>query len=247
MKSSFFDIEIENLSKQDILEKIRKYTNQSADFVHIVSLNPETIVTAEKNRQFKKVLQTAQIKIIDGIGVLLAGRMLGLVLREKIAGVDLMEDLLCLANESRLRVAFIGGDDQIADKVVECQKRLFPEVSFLSCQGILNIRHPQPEEVASLLAIVTDFKPHLVFVAFGSPDQELWLDRHKDRFSGMVCMGVGGGFDYLSGNLPRAPRFLRRLGFEWLFRLIMQPSRFKRQLKLLIFIALVIKELFRPG
>ncbi len=82
---------------------------------------------------------------------------------------------------------------------------------------------------------MTDFKPHLVFVAFGSPWQELWIERHRNQFQNCVVMGVGGAFDFLGGKVPRAPVIIRRLGFEWLFRLIVQPWRLRRQLRLVRF------------
>jgi len=89
---------------------------------------------------------------------------------------------------------------------------------------------------------VRRYKPHLVFVAFGSPYQELWIARHSNQFGKSVVMGVGGAFDYLSGHVYRAPEFIRKIGLEWFFRLLSQPWRWKRQLSLLKFIKLVLQE-----
>ena len=91
-------------------------------------------------------------------------------------------------------------------------------------------------------SIVVGYKPHFVFVAFGSPDQELWIGRHKKILSGRVVIGVGGAFDYLSNNIKRAPVVIQKIGMEWLYRLVIQPWRWKRQLKLIKFVWLVIRQ-----
>lgn len=245
MKTVIFDIPLEPLSNAYILEKIKKYISQPAGFFHIVSLNPENIILSEKDKVFKKVLQGAQIKLIDGVGVDLACRLLKRPLGERVAGVNLMEHLIDLAHQRRLRVVFIGGRANVAEKVVDCQKRVYPNGEFLAFEGIKDIANPKAEEEQKIFSIVTDFKPHILFIAFGSPFQELWIDRHHNQLSGIVCMGVGGGFDYLAGEVRRAPLFIRRAGFEWLFRLVVQPWRIWRQRRLLQFVYLTAKELLR--
>lgn len=240
---NLFDITIETLSKKEILEKIKKCIFTRSKFTHIVSLNPENIIIAQKNEKFKKVLATAQIKIIDGAGIFLASRLLGRPLKHRISGVDLMREMFLLADQERLRVALIGGRSEVAERLINCQKSLYPQINFLADQAILDIKNPLTAEEARLFSIVADFKPHFVFVAFGSPDQELWLDCHRDQFAGMVVMGVGGAFDYLSGMVPRAPSFVRRIGLEWSFRFLVQPWRWRRQLRLWQFIYLTGREL----
>jgi len=235
-------LSLKSLSKNDILEEIKKFLTNPGDFFHIVSLNPENLVIAGQNHEFKKVLETAQIQIMDGIGIVLAARLLGVSPVNRTSGVDLMLDLLKLANERRLRVMLIGGRPKIADRVVDCQQKKFSQVKFFSLEGIKDIKNPQKKEEEKIFTIVSRFKPHFVFVAFGSPAQELWLDKNREKFKGVVGMGVGGAFDYLAGVVPRAPLLLRRLGLEWLFRLLIQPWRWRRQLRLLKFLWLIFWE-----
>lgn len=239
MNSEILGIQIEKFSKKDILEKILKNTRKRSKFLHIVSLNPENFVESAANPEFKKAIESAQIKIIDGVGVEVAGRLLGVDLPNRLTGVDLMIDLLKSANEYSLTVGLIGAGPKIAEQVVECQKTVYPRLKIIGLEGIKNINSPEKLEESRIFSIVSDFKPHLVFVSFGSPAQEIWIDRHKDKFKGSVCMGVGGAFDYLSGRIPRAPKIVRKIGLEWLFRLIRQPWRIKRQIHLLKFIYLV--------
>lgn len=243
-KQKIFDIPIDDLSKKTILEKIKKYLFQPAEFFHIVSLNPENFVIAQENNEFKEVVKKAQIRINDGIGIILSTFLLTGRFFNRVAGVDLMVEMLKLANERRLRVMLLGGRSKVADKVVECQKKKFPKIKFFSLEGIKEIQNPKKEEEEKIFSIVSSFKPHFLFVAFGSPDQEIWLARHQNQLKGVVCMGVGGAFDYLAGLVPRAPKPIRWLGLEWLFRLMIQPWRWKRQLRLIQFTKLIFLNLF---
>lgn len=244
MKNKLFGITVESFSKSNIREKIKKYLFHPSDMMHIVSLNAENIVIAEKDSEFKQVLMKAQIKTIDGIGVYLIGLVLGYDFGHRIAGVDLMEELLAFASRERLRVVLIGGKKKIAEKVIECQKQQYPKLNCVGIEGIVDIHHPTAQEEQRISSIVLEHKPNLIFVAFGSPFQEKWISHHRDQFHGMVCMGVGGAFDYLSGTVPRAPFFLRRIGFEWIFRLFIQPWRIKRQLRLVSFVGIALQEVF---
>ena len=229
-------------SKSSVLEKILKYIERPTGFSHIVSLNPENLVITTENESFKKVIETAQIKIIDGTGVVLAGRFLDVEVGERITGVGLMEELIKRASDKRLRVLMIGGKENLALQLAQCYSEQFPEAKFKGVQGIEDIKNIKKEEEIKTFSIVAAYKPQLVFVAFGSPIQELWIARHKKEFSKCVVMGVGGAFDYLSSNIERAPVFIQKLGLEWLFRLVNQPWRWRRQLRLIKFIWLVTRQ-----
>ena len=243
--NQILSITIPTHSKRDILEKIKKYLYDPKGFYHIVSLNPENLVVAQEDKTFKEVIETAQIKIIDGAGIVLAAHILGFDVGERLTGVELMEELIRLANNIRLRVLLIGGKPDLALRLAQCYRDKMLQVKFKGIIGIKNIKTPEKEEEETISSIVTEFRPHIVLVAFGSPDQELWLYRHRSLFKDCLCMGVGGAFDYLSGQVTRAPKFIQKIGLEWLYRLIRQPWRWKRQSKLLKFIWLIVKEWLR--
>lgn len=235
-------ITIQSESRTTILEKIKKYIQQPIGFFHIVSLNPENLVITQNNSEFKKVIETAQIKLIDGVGVVWASRLLK-IKTERVTGVGLMTDLVKLADEMRLRVLLIGGKSNLALRLAQCYQQKHPSVKFFGLEGIKNIKDPTLEEEKAIFSIVGELKPNIVMVAFGSPDQELWLARHSDQFAHCVCIGVGGAFDFLSGEIGRAPKILQKIGLEWLFRLVAQPWRWRRQLRLIKFIKLIIRQL----
>jgi len=241
-KNTILGVEIPTESKDDTLEQIIRDMPHPAKFCHIVSLNPENIILSLENEDFRKALDRSQIRIIDGIGIIWAARVLGVNTGDKINGVDLMVELLKVASDKRLKVMLIGGKENIANKVIECQSKVFQGIDFKSAEAISDIHHPKSQEEDKIFSIVAAFKPHLVFVAFGSPWQELWIDKNSLKFGKSIVVGVGGAFDFLGGNVYRAPKILRNLGFEWLFRLLVQPWRWKRQLRLIKFIWLVIKQ-----
>lgn len=242
IKNQLLGITIPTASKLEVREKIIKNILESKKFFHVISLNPEILVLTTTNGAFKEVVAKAQMHILDGVGVVAAAKLRSIPAGERYSGVDLMSDLLKEAYNRRLRVLLIGGGGKIAERVVECQKKLYPGIEISSTAGISSISSPTESEENEIYSIVTAVKPHLVFVAYGSPAQELWIERHSKLFDGIVVMGVGGAFDFLSGNIVRAPKIIQSIGFEWLFRLLRQPWRVVRQLRLVKFMWLVGKE-----
>jgi len=240
-KANLLGIEIQNNTTEKILYTINKNIPVKA-FFHIVSLNPEILVELYRNKIFKNVVNTAQINIVDGVGIAIAIRMLFGKSIQRVTGVDLMEKLLEYAGNNSLRVLFIGGITNLAEDLAKCYQNKYPQAVFYGLQAIKDIRNVTDEEKIHISSIVTDTKPHFVFAAFGSPHQEIWLWNNRTIFSSSICMGVGQGFDIMGGRIRRAPMRLRNIGLEWLYRLVTQPWRWKRQLKLPLFVYLVIKE-----
>ncbi len=229
-------------SSKNILEKIKKDLGADVGFTHIVSINPENLILASTNSRFNQVLETADVQIIDGVGVVWALRFLYDRDYDRLTGSDLAIELLKITGEKRLRTLLIGGEAKIAEKIAKCYSDKYSKDLYLGISGIFNIKKPTQEEEIKIFDIVADYKPHLVLVAFGSPDQELWIERNREYFGGAICIGVGGAFDYISGNVSRAPRWLRQFGLEWLVRLILQPWRAGRQIRLITYLAEIIKQ-----
>ncbi len=225
----------------DILELIKKNTSSKGNFAQIISINPENFMIMQRDHSFKQLVLSSQTLIPDGVGIVWAVKLLTGISLNRLSGVDLMDKLIRYANEHRLRCLLIGGDANLAELVTECYEAQYPKLKIKGLRGIVNIKQPKPEEITSVKRIVSLIKPHLVFVAFGSPQQELWLQENKQLFFQSVVMGVGGGFAMLSGVLPRAPIWIQRLGLEWFYRLLQEPWRIKRQLKLIEFIFIVLK------
>jgi N-acetylglucosaminyldiphosphoundecaprenol N-acetyl-beta-D-mannosaminyltransferase len=160
---------------------------------------------------------------------MITGKVMGKPLQERIHGVDLVKSLCKEVSRQPITVGFLGAGPNVAEKTAECLKREYPQLKV----GLIS--QEWSEELKSK-------KVDILFVAFGSPKQEIWISKNLEKLPAKVVVGVGGAFDFISGRVKRTPLFMRKLGLEWLFRLIIQPWRIKRQLRLIQFIFLVLNE-----
>lgn len=227
---------IKKQSKTNILEKVEKYIHNPYSFFHIVSLNPENIMIGVHDEEFRNILSEGDIQLIDGAGVALGCAFLGIETGERVAGSDFMEIMLKYLDRSSLRVLLLGGRSNLAEELAKCYQQKYPQMQFSGMEGFRNVRKPSATEMEHIFTYVADYKPQIVFSAFGSPDQEEFFSRHKREFAGIICMGVGGGFDFAVGNISRAPVLMRKIGLEWLFRLVREPWRWRRQLRIWQFV-----------
>ncbi|HYM65120.1 MAG TPA: WecB/TagA/CpsF family glycosyltransferase [Candidatus Sulfotelmatobacter sp.] len=230
-KISILGVGITNAAEHEVLEFIYRGLDKLSEKYYIVTPNPELLVIANKDKVYKGILNNAKLALPDGIGVMLGAQILGKPLKERITGVDLVKSLSNHVAKQPITVSFLGGGPNVAEKTAECLKKMYPE---------LKIGWTSEEWKEALKEKKTD----ILFVAFGSPKQEIWINDNLKKLPVKVAIGVGGAFDFISGNVPRAPKVLRDFGLEWLFRLILQPWRIKRQVSLLRFTYLVLKEKF---
>ena len=246
IRHSLFGIPLDSLTLDEVLEYMQKRQTDSAPFMHVVSINPETVMIARHNKTLFSIYQNADLALADGIGILWAARLCKIPMYERVSGSVLLPRLLDLAGRMRSRVVLIGSQANLALRLAQCYSRSYPEATFVGTFGYANVARPTPQEEQALAAIVAATRPRFVFVAFGTPAQEIWINTHKDMLQGAMCMGVGGSFDYLSGSKQRPPALIRQIGFEWLYRLIREPGRIGRQVtRLPAFVLLVIHEWIR--
>lgn len=211
------------------------------DTILVGTPNPEQVVLSRKNEFFRQFLGKLDILLPDGGGLVAASRILGLrwgfaPLRERITGADISAGLVELSiQKPRFVVMVVGGRDLSSNK-------------WAWVEGYRDIRNPTAGETETIHEAIKETKPAVVCVAFGAPFQERWLVENKDFLSEAgvrVAIAVGGAFDMLSGRLPRAPRWARRLGLEWAYRLYKEPWRWRRQAALVAFIWLTLTSLFK--
>jgi len=218
-----------NLKIIDVLELIIKGLKKSEEKYYVVTPNPEILVIADSDPNYKKVLNRAKVALPDGIGIMLASRLLSTPLRGRIHGVDLMESLCKEISKQPITVGFLGAGPHVAELTAEClrDKYLGLRINFTETEWDFEKKYPETD---------------ILFVAFGSPKQEIWIAENLSRLPVKVAIGVGGAFNFVSGKVRRAPVFVRKLGFEWLFRLVIEPWRIKRQVRLIKFIYLILME-----
>jgi N-acetylglucosaminyldiphosphoundecaprenol N-acetyl-beta-D-mannosaminyltransferase len=248
-------------SKDNILEYVRKYLIKAPSAKHqaqkktvkplvIFTPNPEIINFAAKNPYFRKIVNTAQINIPDGAGTVWAVKKQQKLQIPKISGVDFMNDLCKEASDNAVMTGLIGGRKGVALKTLKCLREKYPklkgevfeipkmEFSILNFQFSINKSNSNFQKYLKNLAkIIIKKKIGIFFVALGFPKQEYFINQLKLEIGNwkleipLILMSVGGAFDYLSGKTPRAPLWMRERGLEWLYRLIREPWRIKRQLE----------------
>jgi N-acetylglucosaminyldiphosphoundecaprenol N-acetyl-beta-D-mannosaminyltransferase len=189
----------------------------------VATVNPEFVMRAREDHEFARVLESADLCLADGTGVVWAARRQGCAIREPVTGVDLIPSLAAMCARRNFRLFLLGAAPGVAADLATRLRARNPELEVAAHTG-----SPDPSSDAETLRVLGEQRPHVVLVAYGAPKQELWIDRMKDHLGAAVSMGVGGSFDYLTGRVARAPAWMRRAGLEWLFRLGNQPWRVRR-------------------
>lgn len=203
----------------------------------VVTANPELVMAANRDPKYLQILQEADYITPDGIGVVIASKLLKTPLKERVAGFDLMNALLKHAQEKGLKVYLLGAKEKTLEKAYHKMKEQLPELNIVGRHhGYFDI---SDEQIANEIA---NLEPDLVFVALGFPKQEYWIHQHLHRFQKGLFMGIGGSFDVWAGEMKRAPQLLINLHMEWLYRLFKQPTRWRRMLVLPQFLLKVMKE-----
>lgn len=258
MKVEVLGIKIDDINLSQAVSTVDQWLSAgNSKRRYIVTPNPEFLVAAQTDLRFKKILNDADLSIPDGVGLRLSGRV-----KNTVAGVDLMEELVKLSAEKGFTIGLLGGRNGVARKTSECLKSKFPGVKILWAEeggevdrngyllGVLPTQYPVVHPRSTSLAAATRRDPSsssplasrpidLLFVAFGHIKQEKWIASNLSSLPVKVVMGVGGAFDYVSGRVPRAPRLVRLARLEWLFRLALQPWRVGRQLALIKYLWLL--------
>lgn len=211
----------------------------SGRLLPVFTPNAEFVMAARRDLAFRALLNQGELNIPDGAGLLLAGRILGERLREQVAGTDLAERLAGACAERGYRMFLLGAMPGVADEAAARLRERYPGLVIAGTFAGAADERADEETRARVRAAG---KVDVILVAFGAPKQERWIARNQATLGIPVAVGVGGVFDFWSGRVPRAPYLMRRAGLDWLFRLIVQPWRWKRQLALPRFVAAVVIE-----
>jgi N-acetylglucosaminyldiphosphoundecaprenol N-acetyl-beta-D-mannosaminyltransferase len=235
-----FQVPIHDVTFEETVTHVGYWIDQG-QIGQIATVNPEFLVRSRVEPKFRAALQKAALCIPDGIGVLWAARWMGKPLRERVAGSDLVPRLSSEAAKSGWRVFFLGAAPGVAVKTAQILSVQYPDLVVAGTFA----GSPAPEEEDAIVSRIVASRADLVFVAYGAPKQDIWLSRNLVRTGAKVGMGVGGSFDFITGIQKRAPRWVQRSGFEWFYRLVREPWRWRRQLALPKFVWLVLLERHR--
>ncbi|MBI2600958.1 WecB/TagA/CpsF family glycosyltransferase [Candidatus Daviesbacteria bacterium] len=230
MKVDVLGVKINDITLDEAIKIAEKLINAPGKY-YIVTPNPEIIVAAQKDLRYKNILNDADLAIPDGIGLKFSGKV-----KNRVTGVDFVEKLIGLCAQKGYTVSFLGGEEGVAEKAKERLKAQYQNISvkFAGSGGRF-------DKEGNLLSGQSAKIPpsDVLLVALGPGKQEKWIAANLKNTPVKLFIAVGGTLDYLSGNISRAPKFVRNLGLEWFYRVILQPWRIKRQLALIKYIWLL--------
>ncbi len=202
----------------------------------IYTPNPEIVMAAYEDDDLKNNLNQADLVLPDGIGVVIGSKLIGRPLKERVAGFDFIQQLFAALKDTDYTVYFFGSKEGVAELAAEKMQKKYPGLS------IAGTWHGYEKDTEKVIADINRVKPDLLLVGLGAPRQEQWISQNKERIDAKVFAGIGGSFDGMAGVVKRAPDIFIRLNLEWFYRLLKQPTRFKRMLKLPLFLIKVIIE-----
>lgn len=204
---------------------------------HIICTpNPEIVMEAQEDEQLMNILKAADLVVPDGIGVVWASKYSKKRIKERVAGYDLGQNLMKEMAKTNKSVYFFGGAPGVA---AQAAKKMQKEYEGLRIVGVRNGYFSGKEE-KEIIAEIKACKPDLLLVGLGAPKQEKWIYDNLRFTNAKVAIGVGGSFDVMAGTLKRAPKIYQKLGLEWFHRLISQPTRIKRMLRLPQFVIKIL-------
>lgn len=236
MKETILGVDVSPVTMEEAIGKVDEIIkNRKPEF--IVAINPEKIMKSLHDEDLKILLNSAYLNLPDGVGILVASKLKRGRIKYRVTGIDLMMNICSLASNSGYRVYLLGASPGTALKAAERLKEKFPNLHISGTHDGYFKGHE--EEVVNDIA---SSNSDVIFVAMGSPKQEYWIKNNMDKLNVPLLMGVGGSYDVICGNIKRAPSWMRKLGLEWLFRLIKEPWRISRMLVLPVFLAMALKE-----
>ena len=215
---------LDNLTSDEIVVRVCSAIEKRRPII-IATVNPEFMVLSSRNEKFARTLSKFDVKTADGTGIVFMSALFGHKFRSRVTGADLTHELIGIANQKRFKVVMLGGSEESALKACNRLRNDYPSLN-VDCisGGTIN-----PDRIDDgLIKKIREAKPDILFVGLGSPKQEYFITKLSETVTIPVTMGVGGTIDFISGVARRAPRWMRSMGQEWLWRLVTQPKRFGR-------------------
>lgn len=236
-KVQILNTKIDRLTQKEVVEKIADLLGKK-ESAYIVTANAEIVYMANHDAKMQEVVNNADIVTADGSGVIWASNELAQPLPERVTGIDLIYAICDQASSLNWRIYLLGAAPQVAEIAAEKLSQQYHCQIVGTHDGFLK----DPAVNEAVLNDIREKTPDIVLVGMGAPRQEYWITEHMHELPAAVYMGVGGSFDVISGNLKRAPKWMQKMSLEWFYRVIKQPSRFKRVLALPKFMLAVKKQ-----
>ena len=230
-------VEIDNITLEEAGERTKSLIENSHKTCQmVVAPNVEFIMTAQKDEAFFNILKSAQLATPDSVGIEIAAKLQKKPLKQRIPGQAYFRKILQMGEQEGWTFYLLGGKGNTASKASENVKKLYPNLKIVGThEGFF-----EADSEEKVIEEINHLKPNVLFVAMGAPSQEKWIHHHKNELQVDVAAGQGGTFDYEAGKIKRAPKLVQKLCIEWLWRLILQPTRIKRMIVLPIYLMKII-------
>jgi N-acetylglucosaminyldiphosphoundecaprenol N-acetyl-beta-D-mannosaminyltransferase len=235
---SILGVKIENVSLNEAVDRIEMMIKERESCL-VVTANPEIILLTEKDQDFARCIDRAKMVTADGIGIVIASKLIGQPLKQRVAGIDMVSELFSRAQNKKYRFYLVGAKPGVADKAAENIKKTFPGIE------IVGIQHGYFKDDSEIIQDIMEKKPDILLAALGMGKQEKWIIDRIFHAGVPVSIGVGGSLDVFAGEAQRAPVWMQKAGLEWFYRLLKQPSRYERMLQLPLFLFKVVCRNYR--
>ena len=234
-KVKILNVDFDNCTMNEAVDKLQGFLKK--DKYHtIFTPNPEIVMEANKDIQLLKIINEADLVVPDGIGIVIGSKIINNKLKERVAGYDLVQNFLSEIKNDNYNVYFLGAAPGVAEQAAKNMRKVHKGIKICGTRD----GYFKEEEISEIITDINKKQTDILLVGLGAPRQEKFIYKYKDELNTKVNIGVGGSFDGMSGKTKRAPMVFQKLGLEWFYRLIMQPSRFVRMLQLPVYLVKVM-------
>ena len=235
MKEQILGVDVNTENYDELIPKLFQNIDAQKKSL-VVAINPEKLMKAKDDPALKALLNRAEFQIPDGIGVIIASKLQKGNIKSRVTGVDMMDRIVREAARTGKSIFLYGAKPGVAETAAAKLIETYPDLQVVGTQD------GYEKDERKVISKINQAKPDILFVAMGSPKQELWIEEHRENLHPILYQGVGGSFDVLAGNIKRAPAAFQKVGAEWLYRLLLEPSRLKRQMNLPKFLIEIIRQ-----
>lgn len=238
-KVEILGVGVDNVTMEEATKKVDEFVRVGG-FHSVFTPNPEIIMIAQEDEAMKEALNQADLVVPDGIGVVIGSKILKTPsLKERVPGYDLVQNTMAQAVDKGYKYFFFGSKPGVSELAKEKMEKKYPGIEIVGTRD----GYFKEDDIPEIIEAIHGSKANILLVALGAPKQEKWISQYKEQLPNVrVAIGVGGALDGMADVVKRAPVIYQKLGLEWFYRLMKQPSRWKRMLVLPLFIVKIIKK-----
>ncbi|WP_160689333.1 WecB/TagA/CpsF family glycosyltransferase [Clostridium sp. C2-6-12] len=220
---------VNNLSMKETLLNLDSYIKENHRKSYIVAVNVDVITQIEEDNYLKKIIDNADMVLVDGTPLVWLSKLFKIPVKEKISGSDLVPQVCKMSADKGYTLFFIGGRDGVAEQAKVRLENLYPQIKIVGTYAPPFGFDKNQEELEKINCIISEVKPDILIVCFGCPKQEKFIYENIDKYNAKVSICAGATIDFLAGNIKRAPKWMSTYGLEWFYRFTQEPKRlFKR-------------------